>query len=72
MARVEILTHLCKGCELCASVCPNDVLFISAEVNKRGHLVVAVRDEVACSGCGNCAAMCPDAAIVILDEAEVK
>jgi len=72
MVRVKILTHLCKGCELCTSVCPKGVLFLSKEVNERGHLVVAVREDVECSGCGNCTAMCPDAAILILEEAEAK
>ncbi len=71
MARVKILPSYCKGCELCIASCPKGVLFLSEEVNARGHRVVAVRQDVACTGCGNCATICPDAAVVLYEEAQV-
>ncbi len=63
--KVLINTELCKGCELCVSVCPQHCLGMSDKLNSAGsHFAVSVRAEH-CSGCKRCAIICPDAVIVI-------
>ncbi len=57
----------CKGCEVCLAACPNDVLAIGSEVNKKGYrYVVKVNSD--CIGCANCAVVCPDAVITVYRE----
>lgn len=64
--RVEFETARCKGCGLCVSVCPKDVLGMDKEtINVKGYSpAMAVRPEE-CIGCGNCAIMCPDSVISV-------
>ncbi len=69
MPTVRILDEYCKGCELCISVCPKDVLVLSERFNKKGLKVAEVHRAEACTGCMNCAVICPDVAIEILESA---
>lgn len=55
--RVEIDRTACDGCELCALVCPADVL----EIIDRKAQVKA--DNRGCVGCNNCQAICKRRAI---------
>ena len=63
----------CKGCELCISFCPKNVIELDPDgVNAKGyHPAAAVRQEN-CIGCTSCAVMCPDCCISIyeLEEGE--
>ncbi len=62
MSRVVFLEDRCKGCLLCASVCPKNLLAKSEHFNRQGYQVVeAVEGE--CTGCASCALICPDLAI---------
>ncbi len=64
---VVIEIEKCKGCEVCLSACPNQVLALSNEVNSKGyHYAVKVNAE--CIGCANCAIVCPDAVITVYRE----
>ena len=56
----------CKGCGLCVSVCPKDVIAIDkSTINRKGyHPASAVHPEN-CIGCANCAMMCPDVIITV-------
>jgi 2-oxoglutarate ferredoxin oxidoreductase subunit delta len=64
---IVINIEKCKGCEVCISACPNEVLALSNEVNSKGyHYVVKVNSE--CIGCANCAIVCPDAVITVYRE----
>ncbi|MDR4988497.1 MAG: ferredoxin family protein [Bacteroidales bacterium] len=64
---VVINIEKCKGCEVCISACPNEVLAISNEVNSKGyHYAIKVNSE--CTGCVNCAIVCPDAVITVYRE----
>ncbi len=65
MAKVEILTEICKSCRFCISVCPKDVLNVTSEVNLKGYQYVVAVNPEACIGCALCATMCPDAAIEV-------
>lgn len=68
MAKGEVIirTASCKGCGLCVSVCPKEVLVLDDKnTNHKGYFPSrAIRPEN-CIGCVNCAMMCPDMVIVV-------
>ncbi|MFO7978038.1 MAG: 4Fe-4S binding protein [Bacteroidales bacterium] len=64
---VVINIEKCKGCEVCLSACPHQVLSLSNEVNSKGYHY-AVKVNSACTGCANCAVVCPDAVITVYRE----
>ncbi len=64
--KVVIKPERCKGCELCITVCPKDVLALDESgVNDQGYHPAAVINEDDCIGCIGCSLMCPDCAIEI-------
>lgn len=65
MARIEITTELCKGCAICAEVCPAKIISLGGEVNSKGYSCAAQTDTDGCTGCKLCALVCPDAAIEV-------
>ena len=64
---VLIDTGRCKGCELCTTVCPKEILFMAEDtLNSRGyHPAILVDPENACTGCALCAVICPDTCITV-------
>jgi len=66
--KVAIEKNRCKGCALCVSACPKQVLEMSKEINDKGYFYSHVANEPACIGCRFCAFMCPDVAITIEQE----
>jgi 2-oxoglutarate ferredoxin oxidoreductase subunit delta len=69
MARgtVVIDVNRCKGCELCAAVCPQGILHMSRDrFNARGYRPVQLVDpEGKCTGCTLCALICPDVVFTV-------
>jgi 2-oxoglutarate ferredoxin oxidoreductase subunit delta len=64
--RIVIDSERCKGCELCADVCPQRVICMSESFNARGYHPAQLIDPTsACTGCGVCAIICPDVAITV-------
>ena len=58
---VEIALDRCKGCELCISACPRDVLELDLSlVNALGHHPIRLTDPAGCTSCALCARICPD------------
>lgn len=56
----------CKGCELCTTVCPFDLVHIANHFNAKGYRPSTLVDsEGKCTGCTLCARMCPDVAITV-------
>lgn len=56
---VVIDVESCKGCDLCITACPSDVLAMSDErVNQRGYRYPELL--AGCTGCRRCAQICPD------------
>ncbi len=73
--RPEIDINRCKGCALCTSVCPQNILSMSIKTNSQGNSYSQCINEEQCTGCTFCAVMCPDSAIKIyrmVQEAKAK
>ena len=61
MVKLYIDKDACKGCGLCTTACPKDILILSdSELNAKGYSPVEITDETLCIGCASCAKMCPD------------
>jgi 2-oxoglutarate ferredoxin oxidoreductase subunit delta len=64
MSRIAFIEERCKGCLLCAGVCPKKIIRQSTRLNRQGYLVAETGERVEkCTGCAHCAVMCPDVAI---------
>jgi 2-oxoglutarate ferredoxin oxidoreductase subunit delta len=72
MSRVKVADEMCKGCDLCISVCPKGCLEHSPVLNHYGVYPVRMRNGADCTGCSQCAAMCPDAGIEVFRSAAEK
>jgi 2-oxoglutarate ferredoxin oxidoreductase subunit delta len=56
----------CKGCGLCVSACPVDVLKLAeGRFNVQGYRPVEVANPDACTGCSVCATVCPDVVFTV-------
>ncbi|MEI8132659.1 MAG: 4Fe-4S binding protein [Leptolinea sp.] len=70
--RIEVNEDICKGCELCSSNCPQEVIIMNQErMTKRGYHP-AEMIAAGCTGCGVCAIICPEAAITVYREVTRK
>ena len=57
--------EICKGCELCVSACPTNVIRMAPEVNAKGYHFAYMENPESCTGCVNCALVCPDSVISV-------
>ena len=55
----------CKGCGLCVTVCPKNVLEIHTKGNTKGYFPAYQARPEDCIHCTACCIMCPDVAITI-------
>lgn len=56
----------CKGCKLCLSVCPKNIIVIDNNtLNSKGFCPASVHETKECIGCASCALICPDCVIEI-------
>jgi len=55
----------CKGCGVCVPACPNDVIALGKEVNRKGYYYSGMVKPEECVGCANCAIVCPDGVISV-------
>lgn len=60
--------EFCKGCRICAELCPTGVLTMSTTLNAKGYYPPAVEQREECHGCRLCELMCPEFAIFIVNE----
>lgn len=66
MPKVTINIDVCKGCDLCAFVCPKKIIKLSTtKINEKGYPSAEIIEPESCIGCGFCAIMCPDSAITL-------
>ncbi len=70
---IHIIEDRCKGCSFCIEFCPNGVLQVSTEFNKKGYHPPVVVAPDKCTFDGLCENICPDSAIFIIrKEAKVE
>ena len=64
----------CKGCGLCPTVCPQEVIAMSVDtLNDKGYRPAMLVDpEGKCTGCAICAVICPDVCITVYREIREK
>lgn len=75
MARgtIKIDEMRCKGCELCTTVCPKNLIHMATYFSSRGYRPAMLIDpDEACTGCLLCATICPDVAITVYREIPAK
>jgi len=65
MAEVKFNVEHCKGCELCVSVCPKQIIKMSEKFNSKGYRPATVTEQEKCLGCAFCARICPDVVIEV-------
>jgi len=65
--RIVVDDARCKGCALCTSACPHDILHMADDrLNARGyHPVYLLDPDSRCTGCALCAVICPEACIQV-------
>lgn len=64
--KVTFNEDICKGCELCTTVCPVNIIAMDrSKINSKGYYPATVTDEEKCIGCANCATICPDVVITV-------
>jgi 2-oxoglutarate ferredoxin oxidoreductase subunit delta len=70
---IKIDEGRCKGCELCTTVCPKDLIQMATYFSPRGYRPAMLVDpKEQCTGCLLCATICPDVAITVYREAKPK
>lgn len=66
---IHIDEHRCKGCELCTTVCPKNLIHMASHFSARGYRPASLVDVSGlCTGCLLCATICPDVAITVYRE----
>ena len=69
MNKVTFSEDLCKGCGLCAAVCPKKIISLDhTRLNKKGYHPTGITDMSKCIACAMCATMCPDVVIKVEKE----
>ncbi|MCD6520422.1 MAG: 4Fe-4S binding protein [Anaerolineae bacterium] len=72
MIQIRINHAWCKGCYICVSVCPRDVLAIDTKSWQKSFHPVYVKQLERCTACRNCELFCPDLAIEVQVEEDTK
>jgi len=65
MGKIVIDRERCKGCQLCISTCPKQLIVLSESFNEKGYHFVVFDGSEDCTGCTMCGRICPDMAIEV-------
>jgi 2-oxoglutarate ferredoxin oxidoreductase subunit delta len=69
MSRIIVDETYCKGCGLCTTVCPRDLIEMATDtLTAKGYHPARLTDPSRCTACAICATMCPDVAITVIKE----
>jgi 2-oxoglutarate ferredoxin oxidoreductase subunit delta len=69
MPRIFVDETYCKGCGLCVSVCPRELIAMdTSRLTTKGYHPAQLTDESRCNACATCALVCPDVAITVYKE----
>jgi len=71
-SRVIFNENICKGCGLCVSVCPTDIIFLADYLNGKGYRPASVVDQDKCISCAACGRICPDGVITVYRPSKKK
>lgn len=64
--KVTFNEDICKGCGLCITACPVNIIEIdTTRINAKGYQPATVKEMDKCIGCANCATICPDCVITV-------
>ncbi|MFI3258935.1 MAG: 4Fe-4S dicluster domain-containing protein [Rikenellaceae bacterium] len=66
--KIVVDIQRCKGCAVCVTACPIEVLSMSTQVNDKGYNYVVMTKEESCTGCASCGVICPDSCIKVYRE----
>jgi len=62
---IEIDQELCKGCKICISFCPKELITTSDKPNAAGYFPACYKEDGECTGCAICGLVCPEVAIEV-------
>ncbi len=72
IGKIKLDKERCKGCYLCVSVCPKELIKVSDTLNQKGYYPAefteaGMEDQNIrkCTACATCAVICPDVAIEV-------
>jgi len=65
VSQIVIEKDRCKGCELCVTACPQQILGMTTQLNAKGYFYAEVAEPMRCIGCRLCCITCPDMAITM-------
>jgi 2-oxoglutarate ferredoxin oxidoreductase subunit delta len=65
---IKIIEDLCKGCEYCIEICPEEIFIKSKKLNQRGYSIPEIKNSNSCTYCKRCELICPEMAINIEKE----
>ena len=65
MGKITINRDKCKGCLLCVTACPRQLISQDISLNRCGVKPVKFRDSGECIACALCALICPDCCIEV-------
>ena len=66
MEKMQVIFERCKGCGLCTTVCPKQIVALQKEKrNAKGYFTAICTDQNACISCAMCAMIRPDCAILV-------
>ncbi len=64
--KVTFNVDICKGCGLCASVCPKQIIEMDdTTINVKGYHPAGIKEMEKCIACAMCAITCPDSVIKV-------
>ena len=71
---IRILNQQCKGCELCVTFCPSNILEMGTELNTKSYFFphAIPEKEANCEQCRSCERVCPEMSIFLTVDKKVE